>query len=125
MVQISEQLPQVRNVWLGVEFERACICEELGELARTSLAQLCNRDLLLLFENQTVLLLCVLGLQALPGQCALQKVNKHITNRFQIIATTLFDAKMIVDGGVTWSASEGASISVWYVVKILGVAISF
>jgi len=125
MVQISEQLPQIRNVWFGIEFKRACVGEKLGELTGASLAQLCNRYLLLLFQNQTVLLLCILGLEALPGQCAFQKVNKNITNGFEIIAATLLDAKVVINGGVTRSAGEGASVSVWYMVEVLGVAVSF
>ena len=125
MIQISEQLPQVRNVRFGIKLKRAGVCEKLGELTGASLAQLCNRYLLLLFKNQPVLLLRILGLEALPGQCAFQKVNKNIANGLEIIATTLLDAKVVINRGVTRSAREGASIAMWYMVKILGVAVSF
>lgn len=125
MVEVSKQLPQVRNVRLGVELERARVRQELRELTGAALAQLRDRHLLLLLEDQPVLLLRVLGLQALPGQRALQKVDQNVADGLEVVAAALLDAQVVVDGGVARRARERATIAVGDVVQVLGVAVSF
>ncbi len=125
MVQVAEELAQIGDVGLGVELEGARVGQELGKLTGAALAQLCDGHLLLLFQNEAILLLGVLGLEALPGQRALEEVDQHVADGLQVVAATLLDAQMVVDGRITRRARQRTAISVGNVLKILRMAIAF
>jgi hypothetical protein len=63
--------------------------QEFSELAWTSSTQLCNRHLLFLLHNQTVLFLRILGLESLPRKRPLQEVDEDIRDGLQVVSSTL------------------------------------
>jgi len=104
--QVAEHPTKVRDVRFRFEFQRTAVCEVLGELRWTTLTQGWDRNRLLLFHDQFVLLRGRFRFEALPRQSTLQKVHEDVPDRFQIISTWLFDTQMVVDRGVTWRTSQ-------------------
>lgn len=125
LVQVPEQLLDVGHVRLGRELQRPRILEELPELGRQTRTQLGNRGLLLLGQDHLVLCLVISRFQALPGQRALHELDQHVRNGLEVVTSTLRDAQVIVDGGVTRCASEGTVVVVIVVTEVLlGVGVS-
>ena len=94
-------------------------------MARASLAQLSDGHLLFLLHDQSVLLLCILRLESLPRESALEEVDQHVADRLKVIASALFDAQMVVDGCIARGACQRPTIPMRDVVEVLGVSVSF
>ncbi|KAL7554876.1 hypothetical protein ACHAWF_018693 [Thalassiosira exigua] len=122
--QVAEHPPQVGNVGLGLELEAAAVREVLRELAGTSLAQGGDGDGLLLLHDELVLLGGALGLEALPGEPALEEVDEDVADGLEVVAAGLLDAQVVVDGGVAGGAGEGPSLALGDVLEGAGVAVA-
>jgi hypothetical protein len=72
---------------------------------------LTDGHLLLLLQDESVLLLGFIALQALPRQGASEEIYKYVRDRFEVIATTLLDAQMVVDRRIAWGAGQGAIVA--------------
>jgi hypothetical protein len=98
--------------------------QEFSKLRGTASAQLSDRDLLLVLEDQTIFLLGVVGFESLPGEGALQKVDQDVGDGLQVVTSTLVDPQVIIDGGVSRGPGQRAPISVRDMLKCFRVAIS-
>lgn len=63
----------------------ARVCKELCKLRRKAFTQLFYADRLLFLTNQFIFLVIAGGLDPLPRQGSLEKVNKNICKRFQVV----------------------------------------
>jgi len=124
-----EELDQVVVVWLLLKLEMACVREVLGKLicsvkirnktakkknkrTREAVAQLADRDLLLLLANLLVLLLVGGCLESLPGQAAAQKVHEYVPEGLEIVASALLTAQVRVDTHVACRARQALLLAV-------------
>jgi len=121
--EVTEHAAEVGNVGLGLELERAAVGQVLGELGGASLAQGGDGDGLLLLHNEFVLLGGRLGLEALPGEAALEEVDEDVADGLEVVAAGLLDAKMVVDGGVTGGTGQGAALALGDVLEGAGVTV--
>lgn len=60
----------------------------------------------LLLHDPVVLLLLGSSLESLPGQRAAQEVHEHVSERLEIITTSLLNTQVSVDRGVTSGTSQ-------------------
>lgn len=81
------------------------MCVQVSETWK-SLAELVDTGGHLLLADPLVLLSLGLGLEALPRQRAAVEVHEHVAERLEIVATTLLDAHVRVDGGVAGRARQ-------------------
>ena len=121
--EVAEHAAEVGDVGLGLELERAAVGEVLGELRGAALAQGGDGDGLLLLHNELVLLGGRLGLEALPGKAALEEVDEDVADGLEVVTAGLLDAEMVVDGGVTGGAGQGAALALGDVLQGAGVAV--
>jgi hypothetical protein len=70
--------------------------QKFRKLTWAALTQLCYGDLLLLFQNHSIFLLGVFGLQSLPWQASFQEINQDISDALQVVSATLLYAEVIV-----------------------------
>ena len=120
--EITEELAEVRIVRLVVEAKSTSVVEEDAKLVGESAAQKIRRGGHLLLHNAVVLLLLGGGFETLPGQGATQEVHQHVGERLKVIATSLLDTQVSVDGGVAGCTSEILVLTVGDVKVGLGVA---
>jgi hypothetical protein len=80
--------------------------QEFSELRGTASAQLSDRNLLLVLEDEAVFLLGVVGFESLPGEGAFQEVDQDIGDGLQVIAPTLVDPQMVVDRGISRGSGQ-------------------
>ncbi len=99
--KVSEDALQVSVVRPVLKTQRLAVGEIIAELRREASAELVRVCGLFALQNALVLLLLGGGLEALPGQRAAQKVHQHKAQRFNVVATALFNAQMSVNGGVS------------------------
>jgi len=104
--QVPEELAQVAVVGTLVKMHLATKVQIVDKLAGEALAEHDNRGGQLLLRDPLVLLPLVGRLQALPGQGTQVEVHENIPQRFQVIATRLFNAQMCVNGGIAGGARE-------------------
>ena len=72
-----------------------------------------NRSVHLFDHDLVVLLLLVVGFDALPRQPTLDYIQNHIPNTFKIVSSGLLDAKVSIDGGVTGCSCEVLVLFIW------------
>ena len=70
------------------------VIEEVDQLNGKFFADHFDRDVYFLEHDLVVLLLFVVGLDALPRKPTSQDVENHVSNAFQIISPGLFDSQM-------------------------------
>ena len=113
--QIEEHLPMLLVVGLLEEVESAYRLQILGELVRIALTEHLDGRVPLGLTYLLVPLLERVGLQALPGQRAAQKVHEHVAEGFEVVAATLLLAQMCVDAHVARGARQRLVLPVGYV----------
>ena len=84
--QLLEHSPHLRVVWTLVESQVPASAQILSELNRVSFAENFNGSGQFLLFDAFVLVPLVVGLQALPGQHASQKVHANIADAFHVIS---------------------------------------
>ena len=121
--EIAKHAPQVGNVGLGLELERATVSKVFRELRGTSLTEGGDGDGLLLLHDEFVLLGGGFGLEALPRESSLEEVDEDVADGFEVVTAGLFDSQVVVDGGVTRCAGEGAALALGNMLERSGVSI--
>ena len=81
-------------VGLLFELEGAAVLHEFFELRGVAATKLFKRSIDLLLFDRVVLFVLASARQTLPGERSLEKVEDYVTDRFQIITSTLFDSLM-------------------------------
>src|SRR4051812_24262450 len=104
--EVTENLAQVRVVWLVVETEGPGVVEVNGELVREAAAKDLGGSGHLLFHDTVILLLLRGSLESLPGKRAAAEVQHDITQRLHIVATRLLNAQVGIDGSITSSSGQ-------------------
>mmetsp|Transcript_26465 Transcript_26465/g.85551 ORF Transcript_26465/g.85551 Transcript_26465/m.85551 type:complete len:289 (+) Transcript_26465:3-869(+) len=97
LVEVAEEAPEVGYVGVLLEAEAAAVGEVLGELAGAAGAEGRDGDLLLLFEDELVLAVGRLGLEALPGEAASEEVDEDVADGLEVVSPGLLDALMVRD----------------------------
>lgn len=92
--QVLEQRPQIRVVGLVLELESSAVSAVLDELFRVSSAKVFNLSHNLLLLDLLVLLLDVSSLQVLPGQRSSQEVHEQVSQRLDIVSSTLLNSQV-------------------------------
>ena len=110
--EIPEELPQVRVVRLVVKPQGPSVVQEDCKLVWEATAEKIRGRGHLLLHDPVVLLLLGSGLETLPGERATEEVHENVSERFEIIAASLLDTQVSVDGGVASSASQILVLSV-------------
>mmetsp|Transcript_91013 Transcript_91013/g.257707 ORF Transcript_91013/g.257707 Transcript_91013/m.257707 type:complete len:328 (-) Transcript_91013:336-1319(-) len=113
--EVLEESPQVRVVRPVLEAQRAAIVQVGGEDCRVALAEGLHGRRALALHDLVVLLLLGVGLKTLPWKLPTIEVHQHIPYGFQVVPTTLLNAKVRVDGGVAGSACQALVFPVRYV----------
>lgn len=110
--EIPEELPQVRVVGLVVKSQGPSVVQEDGELVGEATAKKIGGCGHLLLHNPVIFLLLGSSLETLPRERATEEVHENISERFEIIAASLLDTQVSVDGSVTSSTSQVLVLSV-------------
>eukprot|EP00446_Apocalathium_sp_SHHI-4_P081467 CAMPEP_0177499736 /NCGR_PEP_ID=MMETSP0369-20130122/36291_1 /TAXON_ID=447022 ORGANISM="Scrippsiella hangoei-like, Strain SHHI-4" /NCGR_SAMPLE_ID=MMETSP0369 /ASSEMBLY_ACC=CAM_ASM_000364 /LENGTH=239 /DNA_ID=CAMNT_0018977077 /DNA_START=191 /DNA_END=907 /DNA_ORIENTATION=+ len=108
---VTEVLAQHVVVRALLEVQGPSVLEVGLKLVGEACAQRAQRSVLLLLTDLPVLLLLVLGIKARPRQDAAQKVEQHVANGFQVVATALLHAAVGVDGGVASRACKAQLVA--------------
>ena len=110
--EITEEFAQVGIVRLIIEAKSTSVIQEDAKLGGESTTQEIRGSGHFLLHDTIVLLLLRCSLEALPGKGASKEVHQDVSKRFEIIATSLLDTQVSVDGGVAGSSSEILVLSV-------------
>ena len=112
----AEQSAEILVVRLLVKHKVPTIVHVLQELRRQTLAQRGKRVLQVTrplhnhldfgLHDLVVFLFLRLRVQTLPRQLAANEVQEDVSQRFEIVASTLLDAQMIAQRGVSRSSRE-------------------
>lgn len=112
----AEQPAEILVVWLLVKHKVPTVVHVLQELRRQTLAQRGKRVLQVTrplhnhldfgLHDLVVFLFLRLRVQTLPRQLAANEVQEDVSQRFKIVASTLLDAQMIAQRGVSRSSRE-------------------
>ena len=119
--EITEEFAQIGIVWLIIEAKSASIIQEDAKLGGESTTEEIRGSGHLLLHDTIILLLLRSSLETLPGKGTSQEVHQDVGKRFKIIATSLLDTQVGVDGGVARSSGEILVLSVRNVKMGLGV----
>ena len=119
--EIAEEFAQVGIVWPLIEAKSTSIIQEDAKLGRESMTQeICGSGHLHLLDT-TILLFYRSDLETLPGKGASKEVYQNVSKRFEVIATSLPDTQVSVDGDVAGSSNGSLVLSVRDVNMGLGV----
>lgn len=121
--QVAEELAEVRVVGLVVETERPGVVQEDTELVGETAAQQVGGRGHLLLHDPVVLLLLRRSLESLPRERATEEVHENVSERLEIIPTSLLNAQMGVDRRVTGGSCQVLVLPVRDVEMGLGVAV--
>lgn len=95
--EILEELPEIADVGPLLELERAAVAEVEADFLREGPRQLLDLSRELLVSDLLILLLLGPGGNALPRELALQEVQKHVAQAFEVVPASLLDAKVRVN----------------------------
>ena len=95
-----KKFPSVRIIWLIFKLEALAVGHEFCELGRNALTELLNAGRELLVLDQVVFLVLCLGLDAHPGQGALEEVDKDVPDGAHVVSSALLVAQMRVNGRI-------------------------
>jgi hypothetical protein len=112
---VFKQADALLVVRLLLELQGTTVLHELLEFIRVALAKLGQRSFNLLFLNGSVFFIFRSARKSLPRQCSLQKVEEHMANCLQIVASGLLDTFMSCNRSVTRGTSQVLSINIWNV----------
>lgn len=101
-----EKGEDVAVVGVRGEGQGAAVLHKLLELGGLVQAELVYGDLFLLALNVVVLLVLRAAGEALPGQRAAQKVEQHVADGLQVVASGLLVADVRVERGVAGGAGQ-------------------
>jgi hypothetical protein len=99
--QVPEELAEVRVIGFVIEAESAGIVQEDTKLVGETTAEQVGRSGHLLLHDAVVLLLLGSSLETLPWEGTTKEVHEDVGKGLEIITTSLLDAQVGVDGGVT------------------------
>jgi len=99
-------------VGLLLELESTAVLHEFSKFGRVAPAELLKRSLNLLLLDRVILLVLAATGQALPGERALDEVEKHVANRLQIVASTLLDTLVRGNRRISGGSSQVLAILV-------------
>ena len=101
-----EQIDNVLVVRVGCEGEASAIVHELLELGRLVQTELIDGNLLLLALDVIIFFILRASWETLPRERPTKEIKKHMTDRFQIVSSTLLVANMGADRGVPGCTSQ-------------------
>lgn len=104
--QVSEELAEVRVIGFVIEAESTGIVQEDAKLVGETAAEEVGGGGHLLLHDTVVLLLLGSSLEALPWESTTKEVHEDVGKGLEIITTSLLDAQVGVDGGVTGGTSQ-------------------
>lgn len=104
--EIPEKFPQVRIVRLVVEPQGTSVVQEDGKLVGEATAEKVRGCGHLLLHDPVILLLLCGGLETLPGERTTEEIHEDVSKGFEVVAASLLNTQVSVDGGVTGSASQ-------------------
>lgn len=84
--------------------EAACVLYELVKLMGDGVGKGVDADGQFLLQYFLVAIVVGIVFEVLPGKGALEEVDEHVDDTFEVVPAALFDAEMTVDRGVTGSA---------------------
>lgn len=119
--EVTEELAEVRVVGLVVEAESTSVVEEDAKFVGEASAEQIGGGGHLLLHDTVVLLLLGGCLETLPGKGTAEEVHEDISEGFEVITTSLLDAKMGVDGSVAGGTGQVLVLAVGDVKMSLGV----
>jgi len=110
--EVPEEFPQVGVIGFVVEPQCPSVVQEYGELIGEATAKKIGGGGHLLLHNPVVLLFLGSSLETLPREGAAEEVHEDVSERFEVIAASLFNTQMSVDGGVASGTSQVLVLSV-------------
>jgi len=99
-LEVAKEAAQICVVRLGLETQLASVSQIGGELRGQSRTKLLDGHRHFDLTDLLVLVLARSSLLALPWQLPLQKVDKHVPKRLEVVATALFDTEVRIDSRV-------------------------
>jgi hypothetical protein len=108
----AEQLPEIHVVRGLLEPQAPAVVQIHGELGGETLAEHLNRSRHLLFTDFLVFLFLCCSFESLPRQAASVEVHEDVSQALHVVAATLLNTKMGVDGGVSGSSCQVLVLSV-------------
>ena len=103
--EITKEFAQIGIIRPLIEAKSTSVIQEDAKLGRESTTQdICGSGHLLLHDTIVHLLLRS-SLETLPGKGTSKEMYQDVSKRFEIIATSLLDTQVRVDGDVTGSSS--------------------
>lgn len=110
--EVTEKLAEVGVIRFVIEAKRASVVQEYAELVGESSAEEIGGRSHLFLHDAVVLLLLGSCLEALPGKSPTQEIHEDISERFEIIAASLFNTQVSVDRSVTCCTGQIFVLSV-------------
>lgn len=123
--KVTEELAEVRVVRLVIEPQSTGVVEEDAELIGEAAAEQVGGGGHLLLHDAIVLLLLGGSLESLPRERATKEVHEDVSKGLEIIAASLLDTQMGVDGGVASGTGEVLVLPVGDVEMSLRVPVLF
>lgn len=120
---LFEKAKTILVVRLLLELQTATVDHVVVEFLRHALAQVLQPRLQLLILNILILFVFVAAGQALPRQAAFHEVEHDVSNRFQVITSTLLLAFMGVERGVASRARQILPIAIRNMLAVRGFVI--
>ena len=104
--EIPEELPQIGVVRLVVKSQGPSVVQEYGKLVREATAEKIGRSGHLFLHDPVILLLLSGGFETLPGERTTEEIHEDVSEGFEVVAASLFDTQVSIDGRVTSSAGQ-------------------
>ena len=115
LLKEADASPIVR---LLLELQRAAILHKLPKFGRMAPAKFLQRSLNLLLLDGIVLLVLAAARQTLPRQRALDQIKQNVTDRFQIVASTLLNSLVRRYRGISGRPGQIFTVLVGYVLTL-------
>ena len=104
--EIPEELPQVRVIGLVVEPQGSGVVQKDGELVWEATTEKIGGGGHLLFHDPVVLLFLCGSFEALPWKRTAEEIHEDVSKGLEIVAASLLNTQMSIDGGVTSGAGQ-------------------
>lgn len=104
--EVAEELAKVRVIRFVVKAKGSSIVQKYPKLVRETTAKEVCRSGHLFLHDAVVFLLLGGSLKALPRKSTTKEVHENISERFEIVPTSLLDSQMCINRCVTCSACQ-------------------